>query len=62
MNSSSDNQEPVELLADEFMERKRRGEQPTIDDYCQLHPELAEEIRRAGGQEILDEIARTELE
>ena len=45
MNDSSESLEPVELLADEFMERKRQGEHPTIDDYCARHPELAEEIR-----------------
>lgn len=42
---SSDDLEPVELLADDFMLRKRAGEKPTIDEYCTRHPELAEEIR-----------------
>lgn len=45
MDISSDNLEPVELLADEFIHRQRAGEKPTIDEYCERHPELAEEIR-----------------
>lgn len=45
MDSSSDALEPVELLADEFMERQRKGENPTIDEYVERHPELADEIR-----------------
>jgi serine/threonine-protein kinase len=35
----------VELLADEFLARRKRGERPTIREYCDRHPELAEEIR-----------------
>src|SRR5215471_5380271 len=45
MSSSSDVRGPVELLADEFMVRLKRGEKPTIGEYCAKHPELAEEIR-----------------
>jgi serine/threonine protein kinase len=45
MNSSSDARNPVELLAEDFLERKRRGEHPTLREYVERHPELAEEIR-----------------
>ena len=45
MNSSSDVRDPVELLAEEFTARRRRGERPTLDEYCARHPELADEIR-----------------
>src|SRR5438034_757167 len=45
MNSSSDVRDPVELLAEEFTARKRRGERPTLEEYCARHPELADEIR-----------------
>src|ERR1700733_9087627 len=45
MNSSSDERNPVELLAEEFLDRKRRGEQPTLREYAERHPELADEIR-----------------
>jgi hydroxymethylbilane synthase len=40
----------------------RRRCQGSSEDAASLGRELAEEIRQAGGQEILDEIARTELE
>jgi WD40 repeat protein/serine/threonine protein kinase len=43
--SSTSDRNPVEALAEEFLERKRRGERPTLDDYCQRYPELAGEIR-----------------
>ena len=45
MNTSGDARNPVELLAEEFLDRKRRGEQPTLREYFERHPELAEEIR-----------------
>ena len=45
MNSDSDQLSPVELLAEEFLERQQRGEKPTIGEYCEQHPELADEIR-----------------
>ncbi|HEV3341471.1 MAG TPA: serine/threonine-protein kinase, partial [Pirellulales bacterium] len=45
MSSSSDARSPVELLADEFLARCKRGEKPTIKEYCKRHPGLAEEIR-----------------
>jgi serine/threonine-protein kinase len=45
MFSSSDARSPVELLADEFLARCKRGEKPTIKEYCDQHPDLADEIR-----------------
>jgi serine/threonine protein kinase len=36
---------PVEQLADDFVERLRRGERPSLTEYCERHPELAGEIR-----------------
>ena len=45
MKTSSGERNPVELLAEEFLDRKRRGERPTLQDYLDRHPELAEEIR-----------------
>jgi serine/threonine protein kinase/WD40 repeat protein len=43
--SSSSDRNPVEALAEEFLDRQRRGERPTLDEYSQRYPELAEEIR-----------------
>src|SRR5262245_22068284 len=45
MPSPSDARRPVEILADEFLARCKRGERPTIKEYCDRHPDLAEEIR-----------------
>ena len=36
---------PVEELAAEFADRRRRGERATVEEYAEKHPDLAEEIR-----------------
>jgi hypothetical protein len=36
---------PVEVLAEEFVERFRRGERPSLTEYTEKHPDLADEIR-----------------
>ena len=43
--SESQNRNPVEVLADEFVERFRRGERPALSEYTRQYPEWAEEIR-----------------
>src|SRR5438477_80922 len=45
MANSSGERSQVELLADEFLARCKRGERPTIGEYCKRYPELAPEIR-----------------
>jgi WD40 repeat protein/serine/threonine protein kinase/tetratricopeptide (TPR) repeat protein len=45
MSTSSDQRNPVELLAEDFLERKRGGEQPTLREYVERYPALADEIR-----------------
>ncbi len=35
----------LDQLADEFVERLRRGERPALEDYASEHPKLAKEIR-----------------
>src|SRR5262249_15916834 len=37
--------DPVDALAEEFLERRRRGERPTIADYAARYPDLADQIR-----------------
>src|SRR4051812_14237367 len=44
MSTSSGSRNPVEALAEEFIERRRRGEPATPEEYAERHPELAEEI------------------
>ncbi len=46
-DSSSGSRDPVEVLADEFLDRQRNGEHPTIEEYAAKHPELADAIRAA---------------
>ncbi len=42
---SSSDRNPVELLAEEFLERYRRGDHPSVSQYTERHPEHAEAIR-----------------
>jgi eukaryotic-like serine/threonine-protein kinase len=44
MSTSSGNRNPVEVLAEEFLDRHRRGEPATPEEYALAHPELADEI------------------
>ena len=41
---ASDNR-VFEALLDEFLERQRQGEDPSLTEYCDRHPHLAGEIR-----------------
>ena len=42
MTDSGSEDDPLGRLADEFLERYRRGEHPPLTDYTRRHPELAE--------------------
>ena len=44
-SAPSADRNPVEILAEEFAERHRRGERPSLTEYTRRYPELAEEIR-----------------
>ena len=37
--------DPLDLLADEFVERLRHGEHPSLDEYAARHPDAADRIR-----------------
>ncbi|QEH31955.1 Serine/threonine-protein kinase pkn5 [Aquisphaera giovannonii] len=41
---TDDGRNPVEALAEEFLGRRRRGEEATPEDYARDYPELADEI------------------
>lgn len=45
MNESSLQRDPVEVLAEEFLQRRRRGESVSVEEYAQQHPQLADRIR-----------------
>src|SRR5438105_3974615 len=45
MEPSSPKRATVEQLAEEFVERYRRGERPSLREYTERYPEHAEQIR-----------------
>ncbi|HEV3263550.1 MAG TPA: hypothetical protein VG013_42335, partial [Gemmataceae bacterium] len=45
MVDSSSDRNPVEALAEEFVERHRRGERPALTEYTTRYPQWAAEIR-----------------
>jgi hypothetical protein len=47
MSDASSEHDPVNVLAEEFLERYRRGERPSVTEYAQQYPQFAEEIRDA---------------
>ena len=55
MSTYDPERDPVEQLADEFAERYRRGEFPSVTEYVEQNPEHAEEL-----QELLPAVAMME--
>ena len=47
MKDDSELQLQLDEIADEFLTRRRSGENPTIEEYQQRHPDLAEQIERS---------------
>src|SRR5262245_61690812 len=45
MTSSSSQRNPLEQLAEEFAQRQRRGEQPSLTEYTDKYPQWADQIR-----------------
>src|SRR5262245_44890268 len=45
MSAVHEERDPVEVLADEFLARRRRGETPSLAEYVERYPHLADEIR-----------------
>jgi len=45
MPSPTPERNPVEKLSEEFLERHRRGERPSVEEYAARYPDLADEIR-----------------
>ena len=41
----SQSRDPVEVLAEEFLERRRRGERPSLKEYTDRYPDMADDIR-----------------
>jgi serine/threonine protein kinase/WD40 repeat protein len=58
MPSSSSERDPLEQLADEFLERFRQGERPALSEYTQRYPQWAERIRKVFPALVVMEGAR----
>jgi tetratricopeptide (TPR) repeat protein len=54
-SSSSRDYDLLDRLVEEFNERFRKGERPSIKEYCDRHPELADDLR-----ELLPALAEVE--
>jgi serine/threonine protein kinase len=54
-SSSSSREALLERLAEEFVERQRRGERPSLSEYADRYPDLAAEVR-----ELFPALARIE--
>jgi WD40 repeat protein/serine/threonine protein kinase len=59
MNPSGPENDLLNRLAEEFVERYRRGERPTPSEYIRQHPELADEIRELFPALVMMEQAAT---
>jgi hypothetical protein len=44
METSASDREPVERLAEEFLDRHRRGEEPDLAEYTTKYPQWADAI------------------
>ncbi len=44
MSSASSEHDPVNQLAEEFLQRYRRGEHPSVTEYARQYPQLADRI------------------
>jgi WD40 repeat protein/serine/threonine protein kinase/tetratricopeptide (TPR) repeat protein len=60
MIDSSSDRNPVEALAEEFVERYPRGERPTLAEYAARYPALADDIRELFPALLLMENIRPE--
>ena len=60
MSAPSSERDPVEHLAEEYLERLRRGERPALTEYTQRYPQWAERIRKVFPALVLMEGARPE--
>src|SRR5256885_1019979 len=53
---------PVDLLAEEFVERYRRGERPSIAEYIEKYPDLANELQELlAALVLIEEHGRAQL-
>jgi len=62
MNAPHSERDPVEVLAEEFLQRRRRGEPVSVEEYAERHPHLADRIREVFSTALWLEEFRQEAE
>ena len=62
MTDESTHSERIEALVQEFIDRKQRGEAPTIAEYCSKYPDLAKKIRYVFPTLLMMEDLKTDLD
>src|SRR5687768_7246334 len=62
MNADLNTRHPIEELADEFVGRFRRGELPSLEEFCRRFPDQADEIRELFPALVLMEQHRPVME
>lgn len=45
MNETNHQRDPIDELAESFVQRYRRGERPSLAEYSTRYPELAKQIK-----------------
>ncbi|MEM7232482.1 MAG: hypothetical protein AAF517_09925, partial [Planctomycetota bacterium] len=60
MSESPEELDLFEKLSEEFVERARRGEAPSIEEYCRKYPSLADDIHELFPALVVIENARPE--
>jgi serine/threonine protein kinase len=60
MNSECSPLDPVGKIADSFIDRYRRGERPSVEEYVEAYPDLADEIREVIPALVMIEEAKSE--
>lgn len=46
MTKSTEDRNPLEILSEEFLDRRRQGESLSVSEFADSHPELSDKIRR----------------
>ena len=46
MPQEIEDRNPIEVLSEEFLDRRRRGETLSVSEFAASHPELSDKIRR----------------
>ncbi|MBC7822245.1 MAG: protein kinase [Planctomycetaceae bacterium] len=60
MTDRTDEEHPVDRMAEDFARRYRQGERPAVSEYVRQQPELAEEIRSALSAVVMLENIKTD--